>query len=80
VFNATAQSAAPLVPDLLALGVRRFRVELVWERPDEVIRTLLAYRKLLNGELGADAVLEQASVHERYGVTTPLRKRLHLQQ
>jgi putative protease len=70
VFNAVAQSAAPLVPELLALGVRRFRVELVWERADEVTRTLAAYRKLLRGELTAPAALRAASVHEQYGVTT----------
>jgi putative protease len=70
VFNAVAQSAAPLVPRLLELGVRRFRVELVWERADEVTRTLTAYRKLLAGELTAPAALRAASVHEQYGVTT----------
>ena len=75
VFNALAQSAAPLVPELLELGVRRFRVELVWEQREQAERTLAAYRKLLRGELGATAVLEAASVHERYGVTTPLRIR-----
>jgi putative protease len=79
-YDAQAQSAAPLVPHLLDLGVRRFRVELVWERAEEVTRTLVAYRKLLSGELGAEAVLKEAAVHERYGVTTPLRKRLTLQQ
>jgi putative protease len=70
VFNAVAQSAAPLVPELLELGVRRFRVELVWERADEVTRTLAAYRKLLSGELTASSALKAASVHEQYGVTT----------
>lgn len=75
VFNATAQSAAPLVPELLELGVRRFRVELVWERAEEVARTLRAYRALLSGELSPAAALEAAAVHERYGVTTPLRIR-----
>ena len=73
LFNAFAQSAAPLVPQLLALGVRRFRVELVWERAHEVTRTLAAYRKLLACELGPREALEAAAVHERYGVTTPLR-------
>ena len=73
VFNALAQSAAPLVPRLLELGVRRFRVELVWERRDEVTKTLSAYKKLLAGEITPAAALEAASVHERYGVTTPLR-------
>lgn len=75
VFNAFAQSAAPLVPQLLELGVRRFRVEFVWERGDEVKHTLAAYQKLLAGELSPAAALEAASVHERYGVTTPLRIR-----
>ena len=73
VFNAQAQSAAPLVPKLLELGVRRYRVELVWERADEVIRTLNAYRRLLAGEIAPKEALDAASVHERYGVTTPLR-------
>ncbi len=53
--------------------VRRFRVELVWEGAEEVTRTLMAYRKLLAGELSSAAALKAASVHERYGVTTPLR-------
>lgn len=75
VFNALAQSAAPLVPELLELGVRRFRVELVWERAEETLRTLAAYRELLSGELTPAAALEAAAVHERYGVTTPLRIR-----
>jgi U32 family peptidase len=75
VFNALGQSAAPLVPELLELGVRRFRVEFVWERAGEVTRTLTAYRRLLAGELSPAAALEAASVHERYGVTTPLRIR-----
>jgi collagenase-like PrtC family protease len=63
------------VHELLELGVRRFRVELVWERAEEVTRTLTAYRKLLRGKLTAQAALEAASVSERYGVTTPLKIR-----
>jgi hypothetical protein len=35
-----------------------------------VARTLGAYRKLLAGEMTAADVLKEASVHERYGVTT----------
>lgn len=73
VFNAVAQSAAPLVPRLLDLGVRRFRVEFVWESGEEAARVLAAYRKLLAGEIAPGVALELASVHERYGVTTPLR-------
>lgn len=75
VFNAQAQSAAPLVPELLALGVRRFRVELVWEGAADTARILGAYRQLLAGQLSPAATLELARVHERYGVTAPLQIR-----
>ncbi len=70
VFNAQAQSAAPLVPKLLERGVRRFRVEFVWEEGEQVQRTLRAYRELLRGELSASAALRSVGVHEQYGVTT----------
>ncbi len=75
VFNAFAQSAAPLVPRLLERGVRRFRVEFVWERADEVQRTLAAYKQLIGGQVTPAAALKAAAAHERYGVVTPLRLR-----
>lgn len=49
VFNSHAQSAAALVPELLARGVRRFRVDFVRESRDEARRVLDAYRGLLGG-------------------------------
>jgi putative protease len=70
VFNPFAQSAAPLVPELLARGVRRLRVEFVWERGEEVEKTLRAYRELLAGRCSADAALRAVGAHEQYGVTT----------
>jgi len=73
VFNALAQSAAPLVPQLLAQGVRRFRAEFVWETAQDVTRVLDAYRGLLSGQTSPAQVLQATRVHERYGVTTALR-------
>jgi putative protease len=70
VFNPFAQSAAPLVPRLLERGVRRFRVEFVWERGEQVERTLRAYRGMLSGALSPDAALRAVGVQEQYGVTT----------
>jgi len=69
VFNAQAQSAASLVPELLAAGVRRFRVELVRESGDETARVFTAYRELANGQLAARDVVRRAQVHEQFGVT-----------
>jgi len=70
VFNAKAQSAAPLLSQLLGCGVRRFRIELVWEQAEQVERTLRAYRELLSGTITASVAMRTIGVHEQYGVTT----------
>lgn len=74
MFQATAQSAAPLLPELLKGGVRRFRVELVWEEPAEAERTLTAYQNLLAQKITPTEAMSLAGVSENYGVV-PLRTR-----
>jgi putative protease len=69
VFNAQAQSAASLVPDLLARGVRRLRVELVRESAEEAARVFTAYTQLIAGQLAPRDVVRRAAVHEQFGVT-----------
>ena len=69
VFNAQAQSAAGLVPELLASGVRRFRLELVRERAEEATRLYAAYAQLVAGKAAPGDVLRAAAVHEQFGVT-----------
>ncbi len=69
VFNAQAQSAASLVPDLLANGVQRFRVELVRETAEESRRVFAAYVQLVAGEIAPAEVVRAARVHEQFGVT-----------
>jgi len=69
VFNAQAQSAATLVPELLARGVRRFRVELVRESADEARRVYSAYAQLVAGAITPADVVRVAAVHEQFGVT-----------
>lgn len=69
VFNARAQSAAKLVPQLLSAGVRRFRCEFVWESMEETARTLAAYGALLRGQQTPHDVVEALRVHEQFGVT-----------
>lgn len=69
VFNAQAQSAAGLVPELLARGVQRFRVELVRETAAETTRVYEGYRDLVAGKATASDVVRRASVHEQFGVT-----------
>jgi U32 family peptidase len=69
VFNAQAQSAASLVPELIARGVRRMRVELVRESGVEAARLFDAYTKLAAGEIAPAEVVRLAEVHEQFGVT-----------
>ncbi len=52
LFNAVPQSAAEVVPELIARGVRDFRVELLDDAPrEEIARLIDLYRRLLVGEL-----------------------------
>ncbi|MCC6765605.1 MAG: DUF3656 domain-containing protein [Deltaproteobacteria bacterium] len=69
VFNGELQSAAELAPELVARGVRRFRVELVRETREEAARVLAAYADLLAGRIGARACLGRVAARPRYGVS-----------
>ena len=69
VFNAQAQSAATLVPELLASGVRRLRLELVRESAAETARLYDAYVRLAAGQISATDAVRAAAVHEQFGVT-----------
>ncbi len=69
VFNAQAQSAASGVAELVASGVRRFRIELVRESAAETARVYDAYVRLVSGAIAASEVVRIAAVHEQFGVT-----------
>jgi putative protease len=68
VFHAAPQSAAGLVPQLVAAGVARFRVELVREGAEEVARLVAAYRGLIEGSRTPAAVLRELRSDGGYGV------------
>ncbi len=69
VFNARAQTGAEYVARLLALGVRKFRVEFVNESPEEVARTLSRYQALLRGEITGTQLWRELKLHNQLGVT-----------
>ncbi len=69
VFNDAPQSAAALVPKLLASGVSRFRIDLVRETKDETTRLLHAYGALVRGELQPERALQLVGTEGRVGVT-----------
>ena len=69
LFNAVPQSAAEAVPQLLARGVRDFRVELLDDRGDDLRRTVDLYRHLLAGRVTGRDVWSRLKALNRVGVT-----------
>ena len=69
LFNALAQTGAEYVGNLLALGVRHFRVEFVNETPEQVTRTLANYRRLLRGEISGAQLWRELKLLNQLGVT-----------
>ncbi len=69
VFNAQAQSAAAVTPDLLAKGVRRFRAEFVWEDQSTCQAVLEGWLELLSGKATPERLVQRIGLHEQFGVT-----------
>ena len=69
LFNSRAQTGAEYVTQLLALGVRRFRVEFVDEDASTVTRTLEKYQALLKGDIDGTALWNDLKVLNQLGVT-----------
>ena len=69
LFNATPQSAAEAVPELLESGVVHYRIELLDERGDQLRSVLDLYRDLLAGNIRGRDVWKQLNAMNRVGVT-----------
>jgi len=69
VFNARAQTGADHAARLLAAGVRRFRLEFLDESPEDLVRLVDRYRRLLRGELTGEALWREFKLINQLGVT-----------
>jgi putative protease len=69
VFNGGAQSCLSLIPRLLQLGVRRFRVEFVRESLEQARTVLAVYRQVLQGQLEPSQARALIGAHEQFGVS-----------
>ncbi len=68
MFQGESVSAARLIPELQARGVRRFRLEALFEEPAELQRKIKLYQALINGTLPAADLLKQINTVEKFGV------------
>ena len=69
LFNAVPQSAAEVVPTLLARGLRDFRIELLSESEEETRSVIGLYQDLLAGRTAAKQVWQRLRASNRVGVT-----------
>ena len=69
VFEARAQTAAGVVPKLVDAGVRRLRIEFVWETETEARTVLSAWSAWAAGQISSRALVQRVSAHEQFGVT-----------
>jgi putative protease len=69
LFNAVPQSAAEAVPQLLARGVRHFRLELLNESSQDLRSTIESYSDLLSGRVSGQDVWRRLKAANRVGVT-----------
>jgi putative protease len=69
VFNALAQTGAEYLPQLLAWGARFFRIEFLNEEPDDVIRTITSYQRLLRREITGGELWRELRLRNQLGVT-----------
>ena len=69
VFNARAQTGAEHVENLLALGLRHFRIEFVNETPEQVATTIAKYRQLLSGAITGARLWRELKLLNQLGVT-----------
>ena len=69
VFNSVAQSAAEYVGRMRDLGVRRFRIDLLRETPEEAFKLLEHYTRVMRGEVTGAATWRPLQALNQLGVT-----------
>ena len=69
LYNATAQSGAECVEELIRHGVGWYRVELLEETKEQAAAAITIYQRLLDGQLSGREVWRQLRVTNRLGVT-----------
>ncbi len=68
VFNSRPQSGASHLPQLLATGLRHFRLELLDESPEEAVRLLRSYREALAGQIDPSHLARSLGARDQLGV------------
>jgi len=68
VFNARPQSGVSHLESLLAAGLRKFRIELLNETPEEAVRLLQAYREAISDRSDPRLLARTLGARDQLGV------------
>jgi putative protease len=69
MYNAQAQSAIEFIPEMLAMGLLDFRVELLREKAEDVAPIMDRYREVLSGRARPSQAFRSLRVINQLGVT-----------
>jgi putative protease len=69
VFNSVPQSAAEYIPQMRALGLSRFRIELLRETPEQVGPLLESYKRVIAGQDDGRSTWRHLRAMNQLGVT-----------
>jgi putative protease len=69
LFNATPQTAAEYLPELISRGARNLRIEFLDDAPASVERTINLYRDVLADRRDARNLWRELRATGKYGVT-----------
>jgi len=69
MFNGVPQSAGSMIPKLLVLGVKHYRIEALTEDASVLRKKVLAYMDILSGESDAKALYKNLGLIEKYGIS-----------
>ena len=69
LFNGRAQTGARFLPQLLASGLRHFRIELLDENQTDALSTIHSYLDLLSEKISPATLLSEIHATEKLGVT-----------
>ena len=77
LFNSKAQTGAEFASRLIEKGARHFRIEFLDETPEQVIETLGAYQKLVEGEIDGGKLWRSLNLSSQLGVTRGTLEKKH---
>ncbi|MBY0414625.1 MAG: DUF3656 domain-containing protein, partial [Bdellovibrionales bacterium] len=71
MFNATPQSGAKLIPELIEKGVTEFRYEALYEKGAELEKKIMGYKQLIDNQSRTltQEIIKSIGVLEKYGLS-----------